>query len=410
MLSKTPFFNRYFTFAILVFWTLLSIGFTLSKSFISIGFIGLSLIGLISFQPKTLNKRDFWILACIVLVYLISFLSIINSSNTEEAYRKLVLKLPLLCLPLLVFTFQQINLKTQLTLVLIFSYFIYLPAFVSVYNYLINKPLFDDLILQSKPLPIEFGYGIYHIQFSILMALAVVLGFWFLKKTWLIKELKYEKIFLTIITLLNIIFIHILSARTGLLSMYLGIGLLVLSVLKLLTYKQKITTLILILTIPLLFYFASSSLQNRIQNSIQDFKVIVQKNDPNDYSFALRVQAWKNAFNLIEKQGILGTGIGDVEKDLNQNFETFNPQIEAKNRKNPHFQLIETAVESGIINAILLFLFLILLIIKGFKDHWMILSTITIMFLVSSCFESILERQASVVAFSVFIAFVYKKD
>ena len=104
-------------------------------------------------------------------------------------FDKIILKLPLLLIPFAVFSFKNVTENLRHKMIVVFNYAMFLPAVVSVYNYLINKTLFDDLILQSKPLPVEFGYGLYHIQFSVLLAAAIVLaiivplmGFWLLKR------------------------------------------------------------------------------------------------------------------------------------------------------------------------------------------------------------------------------------
>jgi hypothetical protein len=161
-------------------WGILAFSFSLSPALISISFIGLSIIGILQFKFRKFSKFETAISLLFVLFFLSSAASFLYSQNTEEASRKLILKLPILCFPLVFNALKKSESKHFISMVLIGLYAMYLPAIVSVYNYLSNKTLFDQLILESKPLPIEFGYGIYHIQFSIILAISVVFAVYLL--------------------------------------------------------------------------------------------------------------------------------------------------------------------------------------------------------------------------------------
>lgn len=337
------------------------------------------------------------------LFYASTLLSFLNSENTAEAGRKLILKLPVLCFPLLFIALRRTDARTRLQMAAAFLYAVYLPAAVSVYNYLINKTLFDQLILESKPLPIEFGYGIYHIQFSVLMAAAVLLGCFHLLQRKRHTGQKNTIRFIAILTLLNFVFLHILSARTGLLALYAGLVVLALYEGRKLPLKMKLFGLLAGLLLPLCLILLSSSLQNRLKNTAEDLKVVWRGADANDYSFAMRVQAWQNAGAVIAAHPFTGVGLGDADSALYEHFGTFNPDITPSNRKNPHLQFLETAVQSGVISA-LLFLGIIVLMLSGaFASPLPI--AMALMLFIASCFESILERQSSVIAFSMLLAY-----
>lgn len=289
-------------------------------------------------------------------------------------------------------------------MVLVYLYAMYLPAWVSVYNYLINKTLFDQLILESKPLPIEFGYGIYHIQFSILLASSVVLGVYVLIRRIEFSITRLQQMLIGILSAINFIFIHILSARTGLLALYVGLLILLLPVVFKWSFKGKVIAILSACLLPFILFTFSSSLRNRLQNTVSDFEVAWSGKDANDYSFAMRVQAWKNAAQVIKQQPILGVGIGDADKELHDNFARMNSSMTEANRKNPHLQFLENSVQSGLISGIL-YLSLVFFMVFAKRKPNILISAVLMMLFVASCFESILERQASVVAFAAIIAF-----
>ena len=389
--------------ATVIVWGLLAFSYTLSPALISISFILLSVIGIIQFNPKIFSQLDGVIAILFVLFFLSSAVSYFYSENTGEAVRKLILKLPILCFPLVLMAIKKTEAKQVASMVLIGLYAMYLPAAVSVYNYWSNKRLFDQLILESKPLPIEFGYGIYHIQFSVVLAISVVLGVYMLlnRRRWELSQFKTFTI--ALFSTINFLFLHILSARTGLLALYIGLLALGLPHFIKMNFRHKLSAFLLCLLIPLLIFTFSSSLRNRLSNSMEDLEVAWTGKDANDYSFAMRVQAWKNAIQVIKQNPMMGVGIGDADAQLKQNFASMNSQITESNRKNPHFQFLETAVQSGLISAAL-FLAIILFSVIGLSEKNTLLSAIAWLLFIASCFESILERQASVVAFSAFLA------
>lgn len=395
--------GRYLHYAVLPLWAILAFSYTLSPALISISFVLLCILGFAWIGKTKFSSSEKLLMAIFVAFYLSSSISVLYSSNQDEAIRKLVLKLPILCFPLLYTTLKQIVKNDLQYFNFTYQYALFVPAFVSVYNYFLNKTLFDQLILESKPLPIEFGYGIYHIQFSILLAASVLFGIYLHLKRKIYLQNKFNINLNIILTVCNLLFIHILSARTGLLSLYAGLAILALTEGRKLPAKVKLIGFSMMLILPICMYFLSTSLQNRIKNSYKDIQVVWAGTDANDYSFALRVNAWKNATDIIQKHPINGVGIGDAEKELYENFAFTNSKISPQNRKNPHFQFLETAVQSGLISAILFLLIPLVLVLGKFNSP--LAAALAILFLLASCFESILERQVSVIAFTVLPAF-----
>jgi O-antigen ligase len=394
------------SFFLFVFWSLFCFGLTLSKSLISIGFIGIVVVGILNFNKHQLSNSEKKLCFVLILSFLLTCLSLVYSRQITLSIDKIVLKLPLLLIPFAIFAFKNSEEKLKFRMTTVLNYALFLPAVVSVYNYLINKTLFDGLILQSKPLPIEFGYGLYHIQFSVLLAAAIVLGVISLLQN-LVLRYQITFWFLLVLVVVNIVALHILSARTGLLSLYAAAFVVIYYYFKKIEFKKKLTISAFIIVLPLLFILFSTSLKHRIFNTFEDLKVTVSGKDANDYSMAMRVAAWFNAFDVIKDNPLLGVGVGNVETVLKKNFETYNPKITPQNRKNPHNQFIETAVESGILNGVLLLLFFgLLFFLKFDKQIKLSLSAIGLLFLIACLFESLFERQSTVVGIVMIISFV----
>ncbi len=362
------------------------------------------LLGLFSIRDLNLGRQGALLAIAFLVLYAFFLLSYLGSDNKEEALRILVLKIPVLLFPLAFMAIRQLSAKAWTWLGIVINYALYLPAIVSVYNYLLNKELYDDLILQSKPLPVEFGYGILHINFSILLACVILFGILQLLRTYKKGQLGLPFYFLSFLVLANFIFIHILSARTGLVGLYAGIAIVCIYLFSFLPFRKSRWVIAGIVIGPVILVMLSGSLKNRITNTVEDLKVVMEGRNANDYSFAMRVKAWQNSWDVIKKNKWLGVGIGDAENDLKQNFATFDKDILPENRKNPHFQFLETAVQSGLIAAfIYLFIFVTGFIKRDGKYNFALIAFLMLL-LVASCFESILESQVSVIAFVLFVA------
>lgn len=369
--------------------------------------ICLSGIAYTKVPPK--DRRSRYLIVAFLLFYACIALSFFNSTDQQEAIRKLFLKTPILLFPLVFLTARQLSERGMLKLGIVINYALYLPAVVSVYNYFINKELFDDLILQSKPLPIEFGYHLLHINFSILMACGVLFGIFQLYQSFRTRQLSFPFYMLLILVLLNFVFIHILSTRTGLVGLYAGLAVFCLYLISSLPFKKSGWILLAVILVPVILISVSTSLQNRIRNTVIDLKVVLENRNANDYSFAMRYKAWLNAVDVIKENRLAGVGIGDAEDILVNNFVTFDPAIDPENRKNPHFQFLETAVQSGLVCASLyLVIFILGFLRTGNKFNFQLIAFLSLLY-VASCFESVLESQVSVIAYVFFIALLADK-
>jgi O-antigen ligase len=402
-------FKEKLTSVVTIISCLLMAAFFISPALMSISLASLLLIGLVSFSKNTLSLDDKSLkplLFASIAYFLILLISMFISNNEVEAQRKFILKLPIALMPMLFFSLRKLTLKQISIIVLVFVFFVYLTGSISSLVYLQNKEYFDDLILQAKPIPILFGYGIYHIQFSVLNALSVLVGFYFAIKNY--SKLPFIIPFsLLLFSSINLLNLHVLSARTGLFGFYLSLFVMVsfYGVKVWETSKKKfLLGLLLFLFLPILFVFISPSLQNRIKNTNEDIQTITENLNPNDKSVAMRVEAWKTAITLLENNP-LGIGLGNVEEQMQFQYEKNKTLLTEQNRKNPHNQFLETALQMGI-QGLVVFLVLLFLYFRYYAKSpigFAILSLFIFSFLV----ESMLERQVSIAAWVFFIPFTY---
>ena len=111
---------------------------------------------------------------------------------------------------------------------------------------------------------------------------------------------------LSIFFVINILSIHILSSRTGLVVLYVGLAsMLLIYLIKRPTKIVKRSILALIL-LPILSFFVLPSFQNKMYNSIEDLDSLINRKDINHKSMAQRVESWRAAYWCISKKPIRG--------------------------------------------------------------------------------------------------------
>jgi O-antigen ligase len=384
---------------------LLMAAFFISQALISITIIAIMLDGLIIlFSERKSEKFKPGLLTCCLVGFGITLISgWLLSENKQIATDVFLNKLPFLFFPLIIIALKQLPQRKLVQIAVFYIYMCYFTAAVSVFVYFRNKDYFDILILQAKSIPVSFGYGVFHIQFSILLALSILLGLWLVWKpmrssTW------YFKLFLICVTILNFFFMHILAARTGLIAIYLILIFVVIGVLfKNYPKKAIYITLFLALLVVAMFQF-SDSLKNRLINTGEDLKVVMTLDNPNEQSLATRVEAWRISLILIKENPITGIGLGDVESRMWAKYPEANTRLQPRNYKKPHNQFLETALQGGIFAFI--FLTLIFFVYYRNNKRFLLVKSFLFLFIFSFIFESMLERQVSTVAFGFFLAFV----
>lgn len=356
----------------------------------------------IFFQSKNFQFNSLQIVS--MLIFIFGAISFFYSENSTEAWRKIILKLPIFLMP---FTHKAISTLSKNTIILISFFFIsatYITGTSACINYFLNSDYYQMLVLESKPIPIITGFEMYHIEFSVINALSILIGFYLIVR---IKSNFLLKIILSLMTSINVLSLHILSARTGLFAFYFTLFLSILFYTWSSGVNRKFTwiALLSLFVLPFVAYMYSGSLQNRIENTITDIKQIKSNGNPNDYSLFMRLEAWKNALQII-KNNPAGVGIGDTETMIQKQYEQDNSLLELDNRKNPHNQFLETAVQSGIITMLLLLLLFLVAV-----NYFIVNKNITgfafvFLFLFSFLFESMLERQDGLLAFMFFMFFL----
>ena len=322
------------------------------------------------------------------------------TEDKQKFLHDLIIKLPFLVIPII---FLNQDVKKKEHVVAFFQLFIFLAflvGLVSFVNYLVNKKEIDELILQAKPIPIFFG-ELNHIYFSFMLAFSI-----FLVPLNVSKNIPRLRWFNRFMMVSNLIFLHVIAARTGLLAFYIAIFvLLVLYGIR----SGKILTTSIILVVIGVVGFASvkkvDALNNRYVKTLEDIQAYRNGEDINYYSISMRFEYWDKALKVFYHNPIFGTGGGDVKPDMRKIFEQENSKLEKVNRKGPHNQYFEEMAARGVLGFILMMLILFYPLPGILKNKDNLSLSFLIIILVSFCVESVLQRQVGI-SFFVFFWFM----
>ncbi|MCS7073024.1 MAG: O-antigen ligase family protein [Bacteroidia bacterium] len=270
---------------------------------------------------------------------------------------------------------------------------------LTLINYFRHYEAINAYILQSKEVPIKPHMS--HIYFSMIAAFATFVAG---NLSWLFYHSKRIVLSSAYALVCGLIFytLHIVSARTGLLAFYLAAGLtLLIWVFRQKKYLVGISAISLLIITPVILWKTMPTIQNRIQNTVEDVRTFEKGKDISWKSVSQRFAAWITAWHLIQKYPITGVGNADMEQEMMRQYDTEDFILCKECRVYIHNQYIETAVSFGIPGLIW---FLVALGSPlGIKQprtylfwaFWAVACA-------SMMTESILERQVGVSFFSVF--------
>jgi O-antigen ligase len=121
-----------------------------------------------------------------------------------------------------------------------------------------------------------------------------------------------------------------------------------------------------------------------------------------------RLVRWKAGWEIFEDNIVFGVGSGDVEEKLLESYEK-NQLVEAhKNKLNAHNQFLQMSISNGLIGVSLFIAILIFQFHTSIKYKSFVWFAFTLSICLASFTESILNRQKSVLLFSLFTCLFIK--
>lgn len=320
-------------------------GFFFSRALVSIGGVLLLFLNIYQFGWKQVLSyawKNHFTKICIGLLS-ISALSFFWSANIGAWEKDTVTKLLLLVMPLSMIVPVLEKKKVLKTVLYSINTMVLITVLNSLRIYFQNPELAHQQYMLTTTL-----YGD-HIRFSFLIALNILLNFYLLFE-WRNATNKSERVFALLSIIVPFAYLHMLSARTGLMCAYAGLGLVLL--LKAWQYKKVLALAVLggLALLPVVAIQLSPRLADKVQYMIWEVTE-VKDEDPSvqfNYSDNNRVLSYKVAQELISNHPLLGVGAGDLRDSMKGTYARLYPTIPQEGRLEvPHMQVLSTAVALG---------------------------------------------------------------
>ncbi len=320
----------------------------------SIGIAGLFLTSLCySLRHRRIAQRARWPeLLSFTLVYLLHLVTGLWRSNLADPVvrQDLVLQLPFLVLPLAFWLLPDWRAAHKRALWLVLIGCCVVAATSATSNYILNAKEINRTYLESRVMPTVLD----HIRFSLLVSMATLAG------TILVfsRDLSpWVRRITAVCVGLLFLFQHLLSARSGLITLYAG-GIFWLGWMgwQQRRWKEVLWSTLLIALLAAGSLFCFTTLRNKIVDTLTDFNQVKTVNAANYYSVTARVYSYEVAWDIIRAHPWVGVSKVKLEEEMAKQYQIHFPQIERPHYLLPHNQFLYNTAAYG---AVGLFIFLV---------------------------------------------------
>ncbi|HUM50537.1 MAG TPA: O-antigen ligase family protein [Chitinophagales bacterium] len=353
-------------------------------------------------NSKQFFKSAFSIaLFIIAIIHLVSFF---NSENHLSYFDEIKNKIPFLLITFTLLSVEKIETKK---LHLVVAYFVVSCIISSIYSYYHYRiDLANNLELYSKGEVMKTV--VHHIYYAVLCCVASIFCVEILFKT----TSNIIKIITGIILFWLYVFIHVMSVRTGIFIIYFMLLLYIfLHFVRTRKYLYLAGFISLIIVIGFILFEKTPTIKNKIDYTKYSFEQLKNNTDSlNNYSDPRRILSDKLGIEIIQKNKLVGVGIGDVQDELNTIYKVRYPNFSTAVYARIHNQYLETTAALGIPLGIVFIICLMIPLFYFFskKDHLFI--TIYSSILVVMCWEPFLKTQIGTSIFLVIICIGFNRN
>lgn len=327
----------------------------------------------------------------LLLFFLIHVITLIQTSNKESGFFDVETKLSFFVFPI-VFSFNSdIYIRNKKILLNSFIYGCLGATIICLGHSMYHKIIYDApwSYFKYKDLSILM----HPTYFAMYLCLSIIL----LIQKLIQSDSKRHKVTYSILLLFFSYFILLLSSKAGLITL---IFLVILSIFKNihLSFKNILLSLIFMIGI-LVIVFKNDRFTNMIDSLYKNFILgNTEMESTNE-----RLIIWGCALKQIKSNWMFGTGAGDLKFDLAKEYKNIGFTIGEENYLNAHNQYLETLLSTGFIGVAILLAILLYSVRKQHNGNNLIFLSFLIIIIVNFIFESILNNQAGIIFFCLFL-------
>lgn len=377
------------------------VGLLIGRAAMSIGMMALFGSALLDLKlSDTFNKfrkdRSAILLSGLFILYALSFFW---SENTVYFMTRIQLVLPFLVLP---FAFKSISWNRVYYdyLAMVFIVVCTLGASWSLWQYMQDIEAINAAYGVSKSMPTPFAGD--HIRFGVAVVIAISFCFQLIKKPLI------SKWFWIIIAAFLITYLHLLAGKTALLSLYIII---LFEIIRLIVHRRKVgwgfSLLALLILLPIIFYYTSSSFNNKVNYSIYSYYELFNTEAQTNVSDEGRIVSYQIALGVIKENILFGVGVGDGLDEMEQAYS--NNQIKTTKILYPHNQFIYISLVLGVM-GLLYFLYCGIYIFRKhfFRSIW--IGSFLLIFIIPFMVEAFFNTQYGIALFLFFFLLLESRE
>ncbi len=344
------------------------------------------------------------------LLFFLPLVSVIYTEHYGIWQEEMIVRLPLLALPLAYAILPRFSEKQYFIILFAFILTLSIISVLTLIRYFQDFTLITESIKYNKHISIVRKTS--HIHFGLMLAFSIFACLIHLRTGRQFFH-SAERGILLLCVFINLASLHILTSRSGIVAFY---GALVLISLILMVqkraFKQGLAVLTFIILAPLASYLAIPSFQNRVNITRYDLE---QSLNPQEnlhiYSLGMRTLAWKTSWKVFLKHPLLGTAPADLETELLRQYEADGVVLNLSTPMHrPHNQYLEQLAGLGIVGIIALFFVLLHPLIFNKGENSIVFWSFLVMFMLIMLVESLWERQITIAFYSIFYMLLPRMD
>jgi len=334
-------------------------------------------------------------------LFFIPFVSFLWSEDRNMWMHFARIKLPLFLFPVAFAGKWQLSLKQWKYVAVVFIFIVFAGCCWSLWQYEQNMHTIHEQYLKAKliPTPLEND----HVRYSLVVVIAVICLVLLLQKY----RLETKWFMLLFAAVFFIVYLHILSARTGLISLYFFLtGYFFYLSLKLRRTKWLIVFFMVVIAMPVAAWLIFPTFQNRIRYNLYDLsnvrsnKYISGSNDGN------RILSLRAGWNVLQENPF---GVGsDVVKKTYEWYDNNVPQMLKSERLFPSSEPLMYGGFGGWIGLILYFIIMVLPLFERLKTNYFFWCILNLSMAFSLLFDIGLEAQFGVFIYAFIVLWWWK--
>ena len=369
--------------------------------FQSVGLIFLFLHPFVNNQWRTLPRaliRSPYAITSFAF-YVLTLLTGFYINNLDYYGNDIVMKLAFIMIPIALVQGGVLSRRDIRTLLIFFVSLVFIVGTATFINYLIHFDEINEQITRSKPVLIVTGMN--HIYYGVQLAFATILIIYAIIDNKIKGKLN-NGIAITMAALM-VLYLHSISARTGLGCFY-G-GLVVMVSLFIILRKKYLIGLGLLAGMGLFLLFSLKvipSLKNRTSNTMEDIDHYKNKKGVSGFSIGPRLEALNTSWEIFKEHPFIGVGQADLDSFMQVQYRKDSSSLLRENRIKPHNQFVMTITALGVPGFLSITAYFILPFFR--RRNWrniVFMTFLTVIFAACQA-ESILQRQVGLTFFLLF--------